>query len=122
MTNRFVGDRRGLHPLIYRRKAVSDSHEGYREPIFRKPAPRPKERDIYRADLKYKVPTAGYEVERESRTSTMFLFSGRSRLRVTILNSDHATRFVSRNSTSGGNNGACTPSQTTMMVCLFDWQ
>lgn len=49
------GDRAALHPLIYRRKAASDSHEGYREPIFRKPAPNPKERDIYRSDLKYKV-------------------------------------------------------------------
>ena len=37
-------------------KATSDSHEGYREPIFRKPAPNPKKRDIYRAGLKYKVP------------------------------------------------------------------
>lgn len=58
MTNRsvrFVRDRAALHPLIYRCKTASDSHGGYREPIFRKPAPNPKERDIYRADLKYKV-------------------------------------------------------------------
>lgn len=53
------GDRATLHPLIYRRKAASDSHGGYREPIFRKPAPNPKERDIYRADLKYKVASGG---------------------------------------------------------------
>lgn len=63
MTNRSVrslrGDRAALHPLIYRRKAASDSHGGYREPIFRKPAPNPKERDIYRADLKYKVASDG---------------------------------------------------------------
>jgi len=52
-------DRAALHPLIYRCKTASDSHGGYREPIFRKPAPNPKERDIYRADLKYKVAGAG---------------------------------------------------------------
>lgn len=47
-----------LCPVIYTStaKATSDSHEEYREPIFRKPAPNPKERDIYRAGLKYKVP------------------------------------------------------------------
>lgn len=61
------GDRAALHPLIYRRKAASDSHGGYREPIFRKPAPNPKERDIYRADLKYKVAWA--ERRRKERGS-----------------------------------------------------
>lgn len=37
----------GLHPLIYRRTTASDSHGGYREPIFRKPAPNPKDVAIF---------------------------------------------------------------------------
>lgn len=83
MTNRFVGDRGGFHPLIYRREAVSDSHEGYREPIFRKPARDPKERDIYRADLKYKVPSGG----RKDHSWSCSCFR-KDRRTVTTLNSD----------------------------------
>lgn len=70
-------DRAALHPLIYRRKAASDSHGGYREPIFRKPAPNPKERDIYRADLKYKVASGMWGYGGCPRGADLFLFSKR---------------------------------------------
>lgn len=78
MTDRFVGDRRGLHPLIYRRKAASDSHEGYPRANLSetRPPTRPKERDIYRADLKYKVASGDREKDVPS-----LLFSERSRPR-----------------------------------------
>lgn len=64
------------------RERASDSHGGYREPIFRKPAPNPKdlpqevtrslERDIYRQDLKYKLPK-----KRDKGQSTVAIFPKR---------------------------------------------
>lgn len=92
MTNRSVrsswGSGRASSPDISTQSGER-FHGGYREPIFRKPAPNPKERDIYRADLKYKVASEGvWGIGRrgvrggdlQGVCAGLFLFSKRPRL------------------------------------------